>query len=89
MDRFMKYEIKIYLFEKYLISGIQRACALVHGRAVCALFKVGWSGTPNDLTIRNRLKLNDPLDKQSLSTKESFVVDEREGIIVRSLSSPP
>ncbi|CAH1763502.1 845_t:CDS:2, partial [Entrophospora sp. SA101] len=46
-------------------------------------------GTPNDLTIRNRLKLNDPLDKQSLSTKESFVVDEREEIIVRTLSSPP
>ncbi|CAJ0828851.1 13755_t:CDS:2 [Entrophospora sp. SA101] len=52
LKKFMKYEIKIYLFKKYLISGIQRA------------------GTPNDLTIRNRLKLNDPLDKQSLSTKE-------------------
>uniref|UniRef100_A0A1D1YXT9 Drebrin n=1 Tax=Anthurium amnicola TaxID=1678845 RepID=A0A1D1YXT9_9ARAE len=54
------------------VSGVRRARALVHGRAVGALFKAHQiqinASTPNDLTeanVRNRLKLGDPVDSPS------------------------
>jgi len=54
------------------VSGVRRARALVHGRAVGALFKAHQiqinASTPNDLTetnVRNRLKLGDPADSPS------------------------
>ncbi|RHZ53887.1 hypothetical protein Glove_433g9 [Diversispora epigaea] len=52
------------------VSGVRRARALVHGRAVGALFKAHQiqisASTPNDLTeanVRNRLKLGEPSER--------------------------
>ncbi|CAG8587220.1 5131_t:CDS:2 [Diversispora eburnea] len=53
------------------VSGVRRARALVHGRAVGALFKQAHqiqisANTPNDLTeanVRNRLKLGEPSER--------------------------
>ncbi|RIB03392.1 hypothetical protein C2G38_2123103 [Gigaspora rosea] len=52
------------------VSGVRRARALVHGRAVGALFKAHQiqinASTPNDLTeanVRNRLKLGEPTER--------------------------
>ncbi|CAG8813423.1 11682_t:CDS:2 [Gigaspora margarita] len=53
------------------VSGVRRARALVHGRAVGALFKQAHqiqinASTPNDLTeanVRNRLKLGEPAER--------------------------
>ncbi|CAG8663892.1 449_t:CDS:2 [Funneliformis caledonium] len=58
------------------VSGVRRARALVHGRAVGALFKAHQiqinASTPNDLTeanVRNRLKLGDPAERPNSPPK--------------------
>lgn len=69
-----KFVLLTYVSEQ--VSGVRRARALVHGRAVGALFKAHQiqisASTPNDLTeanVRNRLKLSDPSDKHSPTPK--------------------
>nr|CAG8508202.1 12203_t:CDS:2 [Entrophospora candida]CAG8585812.1 3245_t:CDS:2 [Entrophospora candida] len=70
-----KFVLLTYVSEQ--VSGVRRARALVHGRAVGALFKQAHqiqisASTPNDLTeanVRNRLKLSDPSDKHPPTPK--------------------
>ncbi|CAG8733189.1 15832_t:CDS:2 [Acaulospora morrowiae] len=71
---FLRIENRYVLFTyvSEAVSGVRRARALVHGRAVGALFKAHQvtinASTPTDLTeanVRNRLKLGEPSERSN------------------------
>ncbi|CAJ0905165.1 10983_t:CDS:2 [Entrophospora sp. SA101] len=72
-----KFVLLTYVSEQ--VSGVRRARALVHGRAVGALFKQAHqiqisASTPNDLSeanVRNRLKLGEPDKSSSIPKREA------------------
>ncbi|CAJ0758008.1 12233_t:CDS:2 [Entrophospora sp. SA101] len=76
-----KFVLLTYVSEQ--VSGVRRARALVHGRAVGALFKQAHqiqisASTPNDLSeanVRNRLKLGEP-DKSSSIPKRGVAQED-------------
>jgi len=77
------------------VSGVRRARALVHGRAVGALFKAHQiqinASTPNDLTeanVRNRLKLGDPADSPSTQKRLGDPADSPTQKRLNSTPSP-